>query len=460
MKDTKKIKKIKRPSSKKGKTIGKGVPIGEKPLQTAFRLQGKTYFLTYRGRTPTGHFIKKNQLADFLLNQCQTQAKVRPEKYLVSEQMYDSGEPHFHVILTYPKRKQILDPRTFDYQGIHPNVQTMRNMKAALDYMYKQDPHPYTNMDIANQRLVSRAKDTSSLYQLLRQQMLKDVFRFDVHRWCAEHHVDKHMYHANYAKAINLITKMQPAFARLQLRRKPGIKLITPALIRQRLTTDEVELFYSDPCFQKIVDHINQIHRFPNTDPSTTLPYKTPHLLLVGDSSIGKSALVEHRPTPEHPYPGLSHYYATYNLSIGQKYFPPYRAFDYRLVRWNQFTVVSDMFPKSAYHRLLDYLEGAPSALPQKGRAPVQRQDNPKHILTSNRSLKTHIRKTFSSTEARRLVERNLGTRIDCVQIPYGKSIHFLRKLFVPNDQRCAANLSDLSDHDRKELNDLLQIKL
>lgn len=445
---------------KKKKTIGKGVIKGEKSLQTAFRLQGKTYFLTYAGTTPNSQKITKFQLADFLINQNQKQHKIKAEKYLVSEQMYDSGDPHFHVILKYPKKKQILDPRAFDYRGIHPNVQTMRNMKAALDYVYKQDADPYTNMDIGRQHLIAKAKDTSSLYQLLRQQMLKDVFHFDVHLWCAQNNIDKHMYQANYNKAINLINKMQPAFARLRLRNKPGILLITPDLIKQRLTKEELEQFYSHPCFQKIIDHINQIHRYPNTDKSTMPPAKQPHLLLVGDSSIGKSALVEHRATPQYPYPGLMHYYATYHLSIGQKYFPPYRAFDYRLVRWNEFTIVSDMFPKSGYHRLLDYLEGAPSALPQKGRAAVQRQDNPKHILTSNRSLKTHINKTFNSSESRKMAERNLGTRIDCVQIPLGKNIHFLRKLFVANPDPIIDKQSDnLPEKDQKELQELLQIK-
>ena len=182
-----------------------------------------------------------------------------------------------------------------------------------------------------------------------------------------------------------------------------------------------------------IVDHINEIHKYPNRDLSTMAPSKTPHLLIVGDTSIGKSALVDHRSTPRYPHPGLMSYYATYHLSIGQKYFPPYKSFDYRLVRWNQFTIDSDMFPKKGYNRLLDYLEGAPSALPQKGKAPVQRQDNPKHILTSNRTLEQHICKTFSSKESRDMSRRNLGTRIDCVVVPKGKNIHFLRKLFVSN---------------------------
>ena len=404
----------------------------EKPSQKAFRLVSKTYFLTYKGiLTEKQVFITKENLLKFLLKTNSKDRSVRPEKYLISQQTYESGEPHFHVILVYSKRKQISSPDYYDYLGIHPNIQTMRNMKAALQYMYKEDPSPLTNMDIGHQKVIARASSTSSLYELLEEQMLKDPLSFDLDRYLYEKKIFKQIYKANYAKAITLIKRAQPAAARAVLRQKPGIKLITPALIQENLSPDQLKQFYANSCYQKIVDHINQIHHWPNKDPSTMAPSKTPHLLIVGDASIGKSALVDHRPTSEYPYPGLMHYYGCYHLSIGQKFFPPYRSFDYRLVRWNQFTIDSDMFPKKSYCRLLDYLEGAPSALPQKGRPPVQRQDNPKHILTSNRTLEEHICKTFMSQQSRRLARKNLGTRIDCVVVPEGKSIHFLRKLFV-----------------------------
>ena len=421
---------------KKSNSKGKGVPKGESPLNTAFRLQSKCYFLTFKGISDSGEKIDKNSLANYLVKQVPNDRKLRPVKYLVCEQMYDSGQPHFHAILIYTKRKQITDQAHYDYLGIHPNIQAMRNMRAALDYVYKQDPHPVTNMDIVCQRRVARASSTKSLYELLEEQMLKDPIGFDLDRYCHDHGIFKQIYKADYRKATTLLHRAQPAAARALLRQKPGIEFITPELISSRLNKEELAQFYSHPCYQKIVDHINLIHRYPNRDESTMAPSKTPHLLLVGDASIGKSALVDHRPTDLHPYPGLMHYYATYHLSIGQKFFPPYRSFDYSLVRWNQFTIDSDMFPKKGYNRLLDYLEGAPSALPQKGRPAVERQDNPRHILTSNRTLEEHICKTFNSEQSRAMSRRNLGTRVDCVVIPPGRDIHFLRKLFIPRSTK------------------------
>ena len=416
---------------KKSKTKSKGIPKGKEPSIKPFLLSSKVYFLTYKGISDHGEKISKSQLANYLLKQNPHNLKLKPEKYLVCQQLYQDQTPHFHVILCYEKRKQIENPLFYDFMGIHPNIQAMRNMKAALQYVYKEDKEPLTNMDIVQQKRVARAKDSSSLYQLLREQMLKDPLNFNVEDYCLKHDIDKQIYKANYAKAVRLLKMMQPAAARALLANKPGIKLITPSLIQQRLTAQQIRQFYSHPCYQKIVAHVNQIHKYPNRDHASKAPSKTPHLLIVGDASIGKSALVDHVASQQYPHPGLMHYYATYHLSIGEKYFPPYRSFDYRLVRWNQFTIDSDMFPKKGYNRLLDYLEGAPSALPQKGRAPVQRQDNPKHILTSNRTLEEHICKTFRSEQSRAMSRRNLGTRVDCVVVPKGKDIHFLRKLFV-----------------------------
>ena len=423
-------------SKKKPKCKNKEASKENKSSETEFRLQATTFFLTYKGSSDSGQKITKQQLANYLLNQNPNDRMLKPIKHLVCEQTYEDGTPHFHAVLVYQKRKQVLDPTFYDYKTIHPNIQTMRNMKAALQYVYKEDKEPLTNMDIVQQKRVARAKDTSSLYELLQQQMLKDPLHFDVDGYCATHGIFKQIYKANYAKAINLIRRAQPAYARKALKQnKNGIKLITPTLIEQKFTNAEIQQYFSHECYQKIVSHINQIYKYPNKNQTTQAPLKTRHLLIVGGPDIGKTSLIYHRANSVDSHPGLAHYYPVYYLSVGQKYFPPYRSYDYSLVNWQQFTIVSDMFPKSGYARLLNYLDGSVSALPQKGRPPAQRQDNPKHILTSNRTLTQHINKTFKSPQALTLAHANLPARIDCVVVPEGRSLHFLRKLFVSADQ-------------------------
>jgi hypothetical protein len=431
---TKKVS-VKKTTKKTTKSSRKGVPPGQDLSPKAFRIKSNVFFLTFKGTTDSGEKIAKNLLAEHLMNEVPGDRTLRPEKYFVCEQTYESGQPHFHAILVYSKRKSIRDPTHYDFMGIHPNIQQMRNMKAALPYVNKEDLHPLTNMDLAYQTMVARAKASGSLYQLLQQQMLKDPFMFDVDAYCDQNGLFKQIYKANYAKAITLIKRAQPAAARRIMRAKPGIIEITQSLIHQKLNTAQIQQYFSDPCYARIISHINQIRRYPNKSVQTQAPLKTKHLLLVGEPDTGKTSLVYHRANESYPHNGLAHYYPTYYLSVGQKYFPPYKSYDYSLVNWQQFAIISDMFPKSGYARLLNYLDGSVSALPQKGRPPAQRQDNPKHILTSNRTLVQHIHKTFNSPQALALSLNNLPARVDCVVVPEGGSLHFLRKLLVPDDK-------------------------
>lgn len=425
----------KKQKAKSTKSLGKGVPRGKDLSPKGFFLKSSVFFLTYKGVSDSGEQLTSSSLAEYLSQGIPHDMTLRPEKYFVCRQTYESGQPHFHAILVYPRRKQITRPDYYDYLGVHPNIQTMRNMRAALAYVQKEDEHPVTNMDVPKQRMVARAKETKSLFQLLQQQMLKDPFQFDVDRYLSENNLFRQVYKANYAKALTLIRRAQPAAARLLNQQLPGILPITQSLIREKLNAAQIQQYFSHPCYARIIGHINQIWEYPNKSKETRAPLKTRHLLVVGQADVGKTSLVFHRADRTCPYPGLAHYYPTYYLSVGEKYYPPYRSYDYSLVNWEEFSIVSDMFPKSGYARLLNYLDGTVSALPQKGRAPVERQDNPKHILTSNRTLVEHIQKTFNSPQARAMSMNNLPARVDCVEVPSGRSIHFLRKLFVPKPE-------------------------
>ena len=412
------------------KLKGKGVSKGEKPLSTAFRLSSKIYFLTYKGISDSDEKITKQTLVNYLLYQNLNDRKLKPQKYLICQQMYDSSQPHFHVILIYSRRKDITIQSYYDFLGIHPNIQNMRNMKAALQYMYKEDPNPVTNMDIVQEKRKARAKDSSSLYQLLQQQMKKDPFNFDVMQYCDQHNLFKQIYKANYSKAISLIRFAQQARCHSILTNLPGIKLITRPLIQSVLTDSELFEYDSWNGYQKIIDHINQIVNYPNKSSTSRLPPKTPHLYLVGDSDIGKSSLVNWTFSEEFGNPGLQHYFSTYHLNVSERYFPPYTTYMSSIVYWDEFVINSSIFPKKRYNELLTYLSGAPTQIPIKGRLPVRRMDNPKHILSSNLTLDQQVKSVFKSEQSQAKALMNLRSRLDQIIIPKGRSIHFLRKLF------------------------------
>lgn len=400
---------------------GTGVSKGEQPLKTSFRLSSKCYFLTYKGISDSGEKITKQDLANYLLNQNKNDIKKRPEKYLICEQMYDSGEPHFHVILIYPTRKQIVTHYFYDYLGIHPNIQTMRNMKAALEYVYKEDTNPVTNMDILQQRRLARAKDSSSLYDFLYDQMIKDPFNFDSVKYCTCHNLTKQIYKANYTKAINLLKQVQPAYCNQILADCPGIRLITRQLIEERLTSDQLKTYDSWSGYSRCVYYLNQIPNYGFRRYS-----KTMNLLITGPKNIGKSALVwQQYPRPEQN--PLSTYCSIYPMGM-RDWFPDYKSQVYHVIYWNEAKLTS--YP---YDTILQILDGSPVMLPAKGGG-HKKVDNPLVIMTSNMTLDEMIKQKFSyNKQYQKMARENLSARIENIVVPPGLNLFLLQKLLAPN---------------------------
>lgn len=402
----------------------KGFPKGEKPFKISFRLVSKVYFLTYKGISDSGQKLTKESLANFLLNQNLNDRKLAPKSYLICQQMYDSGEPHFHAILIYQKRKQIINPNSYDYLGIHPNIQTMRNMKAALDYVYKQDPHPYTNMDIVQQRRKARAKDSSSLYQFLEQQMMKDPFNFNVFDYCLKHNLYKQIYKANYSKALKLLRSAQEACCNKLLSQSAGFKYISRDLIQQKLSSDELKIYDSWSGYQTIVDHLNQIPQYRFRRPA-----KTMNLLITGPPGIGKSALVWQQYLEPHLNPLNSHI-SVYPMGM-KDWFPDYQSQVYDLIYWNESKLTS-----YSYDTVLQLLDGSPVMLPAKGGG-HKKIDNPLVLMTSNMTLDQMIKQKFShDKDYCVMAKQNLSVRVTNVIVPPDYNLFLLQKLIVSNSEK------------------------
>ena len=407
-------------SKKDSKTKGKEGFKGKKPILNTFKLQSRTFFLTYKGISDSGLRLTKPLLADYLMNQNPNDHTLKPEKYFVCEQMYADGTPHFHAILIYPKRKQVQNQAFYDILGVHPNIQTLRNMKAAIEYVHKQDPNPLTNMDILQQRRVARAKDTSSLYQFLQEQMRKDPFNFDVFRYCLQHNLHRQIYKANYTKAINLLKHAQAATCNAALARKLGFKPITRALIESVLSPAELTLYDSWPGYTRIVYHLNVM----NTQRGFR-QQKSPNLLITGPPSIGKSALFWQR----NPLPGRSsvvNHLALYPMGM-KDWFPQYKSDVYAGIYWNQTKLTS-----YSYDIILQLLDGSPVMLPAKGGG-HKKVDNPTVIMTSNMTLKQMIHQKFGhNKQYEAMARKNLAVRVQNVVVPQHLDLFVLQKLLIP----------------------------
>ena len=398
----------------------KRVSKGDNTLPTSFRLSSKTYFLTYKGISDSGQKLSKQGLANYLLHQNPNNEKLRPVKYLVCEQMYDSGQPHFHCILIYDKRKEIRNQGFYDYLGIHPNIQTMRNMRAALDYVYKQDPVPYTNMNIEQERRIARVSHTSSLYDHLYDQMIKDPFNFNPIVYCNTHNLTKQIYKASYSKALHLLRLVQPEYCNSLLRNKPGFRFITRQLIESLLSPEQLSTYDSWSGYQTIVDILNQIPTY-----GYRRPLKTVNLLLTSRPNTGKTTLVWNTyPLPHHN--PLINYCSIYPMGM-KDWFPDYKSEVYSIIFWNQARLTS--YP---YDTILQVLDGAPVMLPAKGGG-HKKADNPLVFMTSNMTLEQMVRHKFGhNSEFQTMALQNLRARVRNVVVPAHLDLFLLQKLIVP----------------------------
>ena len=404
---------------KNKKKSGKEGVKGEKPLKTSFRFSSKCFFLTYKGISDSGERITKESLANYLVRQNPYDRKVYPEKYLICEQTYQDGAPHFHAILVYPRRKEVTNQTAFDYLGIHPNIQTMRNMKAALTYVHKQDSELHTNMDLMQQQRVARAKDSSSLYQLLEEEMNKDPFNFDVKRYLLHYNLAKEVYKANYSKAVHLLTGMQQVTCNKLLTQKPGFKLITRQLIQSLLSPQQLLTYDSWSGYQTIVTYLNQI-----VTHGGLRKMKTKNLLITGPASIGKTSLF-HNPNHDPHQNPVQDYLAVYPMGMST-WFPQYRTGVYKLILWNEAKLTS-----YAYDTILKLLEGSYLDLPIKGGVAPKR-DNPLIVMTSNMTLDQMIQQKFHyNKQYIQMARKNLAVRVQNVIVPDGLNLFLLQKLLT-----------------------------
>ena len=402
------------------KNKGKGSSKKGKPSESTFKLNAKTYFLTYKGMSDSGQILTKSLLQKYLMQQNPHDKLTRPQKYLICQQTYDSGQAHFHVILVYPKRKIIHRQDWFDYLGIHPNIQVMRNMKAALEYIHKEDPTPLANVDLIQQKRIANASNAISLYELLKTEMLKDPFNFSALEYCFRYKIDAQMMKANYAKSLALLKHTQMAQCNRLLYSKPGFKFIDTALIQSQLTPTQLKVFNSWAGYRTIVDFINTA----NTQRGRR-QQKSMNLLLTGSSNIGKSALVWQRD----PLPGRMSLYTHLPIyPMGMKgWFPDYLSDTYAIIYWNEAKLTS-----YSYDTILQVLDGSPVMLPAKGGG-HKKVDNPLVIMTSNMTLKQMIKEKFSYSENyQKLANATLATRIHNVIVPKGYDLFLLQKLLVP----------------------------
>lgn len=339
-------------------------------------------------------------------------SKQRPrglDQYLVAVERHPgSGKLHLDILLTY-FRKVRNGANKYDYLIKHGNLTRYRTVNAAiLDYNRKQDPSPLGNLDTRKTLRISRVK--TELYDMMQQAMLRQPFTFDAVAWLANNGLMSAAVRTNMFKIIRAIKARQNQECNRRLQNKPGIREITPQLIRQTLSKQQYQLFKSWPGYQRIVEHINLMtqHRWAR-------PHKTRNLFVVGRPNTGKTTLGKH----------IARHCSTYPVGV-DRWFPEYKAGVYHMLIWNEFNL-----RVYRYDNLLKLLEGEPMKLPVKG-GHVTKHDNPLIYMTSNMDLHGHICSRFKSSINRNLALSNLSARIEQIIIPANLDLFLMLKLIMP----------------------------
>lgn len=91
-----------------------------------FKFDSTSFFLTY----PQSDFTNES-LIQFLNSVADL------EWARACREQHSDGEPHSHVVGKFKKRFQSRNERVFDYQGRHPNIQPIRSIARALEYVSK-----------------------------------------------------------------------------------------------------------------------------------------------------------------------------------------------------------------------------------------------------------------------------------------------------------------------------------
>ena len=351
--------------------------------------------------------LKENILQRLL----QQQKHIGLQYYKIAVETHSTtGALHLDILLLY-KRSVKKSLNRFDYLIKHGNLTRYRRLnQAIINYGDKEDQQALTNLpkDVSN--LLMAKQIQLDPYSVLKIQMLRDPFHFNVHRWLSDNNLDGAISKTNWSKAVLLLKKQQQIECNRIIRSKPGFKLITKQLIRQVLRPVERRAFIKHKAvYAKIIDKVNEIvtHGYNR-------PHKTKHLLVVAPPNTGKTSLALK----------LQEHTSVYYKGV-HNWYPCYASNTYNMILWNQFSLRSMSYPQ-----LLNFLEGTKIDLQYKGGS-VLKTDNQLIYMTSNMSLTQHINSRFGSKQSRALAEVNLRARIEQIVLPPKLNLFVLQKLII-----------------------------
>jgi len=95
-------------------------------MESNFRINSKNVLLTY----PRSEF-SRDELYNFIND------KYPLEKAIICTEKHQDGGLHLHALLQFKKKIDIRNEKTFDFKERHPNMESVRNINASINYVKK-----------------------------------------------------------------------------------------------------------------------------------------------------------------------------------------------------------------------------------------------------------------------------------------------------------------------------------
>lgn len=133
-----------------------------------FRLQCRKAFMTY---SRADAIEDKQLLFDHLITLNHVVSVI------VAKELHQDGGTHYHCVVAFDRKVDIRDERYFDFEGVHPNIQTVRRIKDVLAYVTKGGDYVCLGFDVnvgtSIVQMVQEAADLPSREQALQNIMAR-----------------------------------------------------------------------------------------------------------------------------------------------------------------------------------------------------------------------------------------------------------------------------------------------
>jgi len=144
-----------------------------------FKIQGRYFFLTYSQTD-----FDPQQYHDELIHR-----GIDIQQLIVARELHQDENPHIHVALSTKRRFTTTDPRFFDFNSCHPNVQRCRSWNAVKTYVEKDgNVTTFNSSSDSSTSLFEKARTLSKEEYYTFCLSRKIPFGYADHAWRTIHH--------------------------------------------------------------------------------------------------------------------------------------------------------------------------------------------------------------------------------------------------------------------------------